>query len=136
MWVSQPTCADYAQSILIVDDDEDILELLAEGFKLYGFNVIKTQDGLGAWQHFKSESIDIVLTDIRMPGLNGIELSSRIRNHSPHAIIAVMTGGDPYIGKRLLNDGIADYFFTKPFAISSACKTLSIEAQSTSSIIF
>ena len=136
MRVNQPTCAESAQSILIVDDEENILELLAEGFKLYGLNVIKAQDGLGAWQHFKSGSIDIVLTDIRMPGLNGIELSSRIRNHSPNTIIAVMTGGDAEIGKKLLNDGLADYFFTKPFAISSVCKTLLMEAQSTSSIIF
>jgi two-component system, NtrC family, response regulator AtoC len=131
MTTSQPTCADDTQSILIVDDDKNILELLAEGFKLCGFNVIKAQDGLVAWQHFKNEPIDIVLTDIRMPGLNGIELSSRIRNHSPHTIIAVMTGGDADIGKRILNDGLADYFFTKPFAISSVCKILSLEAQTT-----
>lgn len=131
MRVSQSTCADRTQSILIVDDDENILELLAEGFNWCGFNVFKVQDGLGGWRLFKSESIDIVLTDIYMPGLDGIELSSRIRNHSPHAIIAVMTGGDADIGRKLLNDGLADYFFTKPFAITSVCKTLLLEAQTT-----
>ena len=131
MRVSQSTCADRTQSILIVDDDENILELLAEGFNWCGFNVFKAQDGLGGWRLFKSESIDIVLTDIYMPGLDGIELSSRIRNHSPHAIIAVMTGGDADIGRKLLNDGLADYYFTKPFAITSVCKTLLLEAQTT-----
>ena len=111
-------------TILIIDDDENILEILGEAFKQYGLNVIKAKNGLDGWHLFKSQEPEIILTDIWMPGIDGEELSYRIRNHSPKAIIGLMTGGDTDMGMKLLNSGIANYFFRKPFAISYVCKSL------------
>lgn len=112
------------QSILIVDDDEMILEILSKGFEMYGLNVFKAENGLDGWKFFKNKPVEIVLTDIRMPGLDGIELSKRIRNQSPHTKIALMTGGNADFATELLNDGTATYLFKKPFAINYVCKSL------------
>lgn len=122
---SKPRC--HPQSILIVDDNENILELLAESFKVFGLKVFKAGNGVDAWKIFKKWSIDTVLTDIRMPHMDGADLSRRIRDRSPQTTIAVMTGGDKDVATRLLNDGIADHYFAKPFAISYVLKILSTE---------
>ncbi|MGD9307899.1 MAG: response regulator [Desulfosarcina sp.] len=118
------------QSILIVDDDEMILEILSKGFEMYGLDVVIADNGLDGWELFKKNPVKIVLTDISMPGLDGIELSRRIRNASPNTTIALMTGGDAYIAAELLNDRTAKYLFTKPFAISDVCKSLIPDKQS------
>jgi len=117
-------CNDGIRSILIIDDDQYLLEVLVEAFKLYGLDVIKAKNGIDGWHLFESQPTDIVLTDINMPGLDGEELSYRIRDHSPDTVIAVMTGGFHDIGRKLFNDKIADYYFTKPFSISFACKAV------------
>jgi len=121
--------SDNTQSVLIIDDDEMILELIAEGFKMYGLKVFKADNGIEGWKIFEKEHIDIVLTDVRMPGLNGIELSLRIRNQSPNIIIALMTGSDGDVATELLNDGTVNYLFKKPFALSYVCKSLVTAAQ-------
>jgi YesN/AraC family two-component response regulator len=56
------------QSILIVDDDEIILDILSKGFEMYGLNVVKADNGLEGWNLFKNKPVKIVLTDISMPG--------------------------------------------------------------------
>jgi len=129
MLIIPPTYNVHTQSILIVDDEEMILEILSAGFRMYGLKVFKAENGLDGWHLFKKERIDITLTDIWMPGLDGIELSKRIRNQSPHTKIAVMTGGDADIAKKLLNDGTVNYHFRKPFDINYICKSLITKAQ-------
>lgn len=116
-----------ARSILIIDDNEMLLELLSKGFKMVGMDVFTADNGLDGWNLFKSDSVDVVLTDICMPGLDGIELSRRIRNASPNTTIAVMTGADDDTVRGLLADGIADHLFLKPFSLSSVCKFLFTE---------
>ena len=64
-----------------------------------------------------------------MPGLDGMELSKRIRNQSPHTRIALMTGCDTHVATELLNDGTVNYLFKKPFAVSSVYKSLITAAQ-------
>jgi DNA-binding response OmpR family regulator len=117
------------KSILIVDDDEMIVELLALGFQGIGFKVLKAENGLDAWNLFNREDIDFVLTDLQMPGMNGTELSHRIRNQSTSTTIAVMSGGETNAASELLRDRVADYFFPKPFSIKTICEVFAAEAQ-------
>lgn len=85
---------------------------------MFGLKVFNAGNGLDGWNLFNSEQIDIVLTDIRMPEIDGTELSHRIRNQSPCTKIAVMSGGDADVAIELVNNGTVDYFFTKPFALN------------------
>jgi DNA-binding response OmpR family regulator len=127
-----PTFCENKPSILIVDDNEIFLELLADAFKMFGLIVFTAKTGFDGLHLFKKEITSTVLTDIRMPGdLDGAELSCRIRKQSPHTTIAVMTGGDGEVGGKLLKNGTADYFCTKPFSLSYVCKTLLGEHQKT-----
>jgi len=118
-----------SKSILIVDDEGVIVDLLSVMFEKYGFKVFKAENGLDAWNLFKNKNIDFVLTDMMMPGLNGEELSHRIRNKSPFVKIGVMTGGETDVASGLLKDGTVDYFFLKPFDIKNVCMMLTEEAR-------
>jgi DNA-binding response OmpR family regulator len=117
-----------SKSILIVDDNGVILDLLAVMFEKYGFKVFKAENGLDGWNLFKNKDIDFVLTDLMMPGLNGQELSTRIRKQAPFVKIGMMTGGETDFAAGLLKDGTVDYFFTKPFDIKNVCMMLTEEA--------
>ena len=118
-----------SKSILIVDDDGVILDLLSVMFEKYGFKVLKAENGLDGWNLFKNKDIDFVLTDMMMPGLNGKELSHRIRKQSPLVKIGIMTGRETDVVAGLLKDGTVDYFFTKPFDIKNVCMMLTEEAR-------
>jgi len=125
MSFAQPTQSELKPSILIVDDDSIILEILGKGFNMCGFKVFTAENGVDALQLFKRERINIVLTDIYMPGkIDGTQLSTLIHRQSPDTTIAAMTGGNGEVGRILLKKGIVDHLFIKPFAISYACKTL------------
>ena len=126
-----PTLNASVKSILVVDDDSMLVELISLCFEKHGFRVFKANNGLDAWNLFENEGIDFVLTDLKMPGLNGKELSHRIRNQSPFIKIAIMTGGENDVATELLKDGTVNYFFPKPFKIISICKLLIAEAQVT-----
>jgi DNA-binding NtrC family response regulator len=113
------------RTILIVDDDDSILELLAEGFKMFGIEVLTATNAPDGFSIFKKEQIDTVLSDIRMPGdYDGTGLACRIRIRSPKTTIALMTGEDGGAGGDLVKKGIADYFFTKPFSLNDFCRTI------------
>jgi DNA-binding response OmpR family regulator len=118
-----------SKSILIVDDDGVILDLFSVMFEKYGFKVFKAENGLDGWNLFKNKDIDFVLTDMMMPGLNGKELSHRIRKQSPLVKIGIMTGRETDVVAGLLKDGTVDYFFTKPFDIKNVCMMLTEEAR-------
>jgi DNA-binding response OmpR family regulator len=117
--LTSPTLNASIKSILVVDDDCMLVELISLFIEKHAFRVFKAYNGLDAWNLFKIEDIDFVLADLQMPGLNGRELSHRIRNHSPFIKIAIMTGGAIDVAAELLKDGTADYFFPKPFNIKS-----------------
>ncbi len=129
MLVTLPIFNDRPPSVMIADDDGTILNLLAEGFEMFGCRVFTAENGLDAWDLFENRTIDIVLTDIRMPGIDGVQLSHRIRKRSPWVTIGVMTGGDADAATRLLEDGTVDHFFPKPFNLIDDCRSLTTEAQ-------
>ncbi|NLJ65064.1 MAG: response regulator transcription factor [Christensenellaceae bacterium] len=101
-------------NILICDDEQPIIDLL----KLYlhdeTYRIFEASDGLKALDILKKEAIDIILLDIMMPKLNGLDLIKRIRDsfHKPILIISARTS----LSDRLLAYDIgADDYITKPF---------------------
>ena len=72
-----------AAKILLVEDNADNFLVLAICLQIEGFNVEQAHDGLEAFQKLEDETFDVVVSDLRMPGLNGLELVGRIRDGSP-----------------------------------------------------
>jgi len=112
--------------ILVVDDNESIRIILAESLEYQGFRVSTAADGQRAWelvQHMPF-SYDLVLTDMQMPAMNGIELLSKIMMESPWIKVIVMTGGqDPDLKIKAELLGAFTVLF-KPFGVDQISQTL------------
>jgi len=78
-------------TIFIVDDDRYVLDSVASLLREYGFNIIPFNSGLEALRRFASEPVDLVLTDINMPGMTGIELLEKIRFLDNETPVLLMT---------------------------------------------
>jgi CheY-like chemotaxis protein len=85
-----------AERIVVVDDQEDVVEVLAEALALDGFNVRTARDGASALQAISEHAPLCVLTDVNMPGIDGFELARRLRAQygSELVLIAVTGWGD------------------------------------------
>ncbi|GMO33518.1 MAG: sigma-54 dependent transcriptional regulator [Termitinemataceae bacterium] len=103
--------------LLIVDDEKGIREGLAESLETDGYIVETASDGDAAWKRFQKGDIDLVITDLRMPGLSGDELLKRIKTESPGVPVIVLTGhGTVKDAVEAMRNGAWD-FLTKPIYI-------------------
>jgi len=100
------------KNILIVDDDETILHMLKRFFIREGFQVFVAKDGIEAMERLKVKNAAIVLTDLKMPSLSGIELIQFIRQNTKDTAIVVMTAyPEEWSGNEV------EAYFVKPFDI-------------------
>jgi signal transduction histidine kinase len=104
-------------SILVVDDENTIRELLYRLLRSKGYHVVTACDGEEALKVLKREQFDLLLSDIRMPGINGIELLEQAIVLAPHLLVIMMTGfGTIELAVNAMKKGAYD-FVTKPFMI-------------------
>ncbi|MFZ4601351.1 MAG: cell cycle two-component system response regulator CpdR [Caulobacterales bacterium] len=78
--------------ILLAEDDDSLRSFLALNLKRAGHEVEAYEDGDTAWAALERGAFDLLLTDIVMPGLDGIELARRAAEHAPHMKIVFITG--------------------------------------------
>lgn len=97
-------------TVLIVDDDRDHNRALAKIFERAGYGVSTAQDGQEALTRFMERPADLVITDLRMPRMNGLDLLRNIRAMSPHiAVIIVTAFGEWTTYMEAMNCGCVDY---------------------------
>ena len=102
------------KTILIVDDEKNIVSGLEEAFTLEGYSVLTAYDGKEAWDKVNTNNVDLVITDLRMPMMNGNELGERISSSYPMLPVIVLTGhGTIETAVESMRKGAVD-FFTKP----------------------
>lgn len=102
-------------SILVVDDEPDLGELVAFEFELLGARVQNSLNGREALEKIKSRNFDVVVSDIRMPGGDGVELLDRLRAHNlKMPALAFMTGYADITAEEAYHKG-AIAMFGKPF---------------------
>ena len=102
--------------ILLVDDEEDIREVLAIALADMGYRVLTAANGRRALELFREKNPMIVLTDIKMPGMDGIELLKTIKAENPYTQVIMITGhGDTDIAIKSLKFEAID-FITKPIS--------------------
>lgn len=102
--------------ILIIEDEEKLARFVELELKYEGYEVEKSYDGRSGLELVKSSSFDLVLLDIMLPGLNGIEVLRRIRRTSDIPVILI-TARDAVVDKVTGLDSGAEDYITKPFAI-------------------
>jgi two-component system, OmpR family, KDP operon response regulator KdpE len=104
------------QNILVVDDEPQITRVLKTTLSSRGYGVRTASDGDDALQIIKTWMPDLVITDLRMPNMDGLELCRHIRSNSNIPIIVLSVKGEDKIKVEALDAGADDYV-TKPFSI-------------------
>ncbi len=105
------------EKILVVDDDQSFRFLLEEALKKEGYEVTSAGSGEEALELFSREEFDVVTLDIKMPGMDGFEALSRIKEIKSGQIVVIITAyGAQRIAIEAVDKGAYDYF-TKPFDI-------------------
>lgn len=100
--------------LLLIDDEEPVREILELSLRSEGYEVIAAEDGQSGIGLFQRENPPIVLTDIKMPGMDGIEVLKRIKQIDPETEVIVITGhGDMDLAIQSLQLDASD-FITKP----------------------
>lgn len=112
------------KKILIVDDQQGIRLLLNEVFKNEGYETLLASNGVVAIQYFENNPIDCILLDMKIPGMNGLEILQHIKKINPLLPVIMMTGnGDTDLIRQAEELGISR-FFAKPFDIFEVRDTI------------
>ena len=103
-------------TILLVDDEESVQKLLTYPLERDGYRVVQARDGDEALARFDAENVDLVVLDVMLPRLDGLEVCKRLRARSTVPIV-MLTARDDELDKVLGLELGADDYITKPFSI-------------------
>lgn len=118
-----------AKRILIVDDEADILDMMKEMFTKSGYQVLTTESAEKALEILSVEKIMIMFLDLKLPGMNGIDLCRRIRESNHIAIIHALTGYVNIFGLIECRKAGFDEFFIKPVNIQTLLEAARIASK-------
>jgi phosphate regulon transcriptional regulator PhoB len=106
------------EKILIVEDDTDILEMVKYNLEKEGFRTVTTLNGVDSLRMLKTESPDLVILDLMLPGLDGLEVCKAIRRDEATAFLPIimLTAKSQEIDKIIGFEIGADDYITKPFS--------------------
>jgi len=102
--------------ILVVDDDLSLLKTTSQLLESVGFEVVAVEDGFAALTRLGAESFNLVITDLRMPGMMGDELVKCIRKKWPGLPIIMITGFPKEMEKSGMAEDDVDALVLKPYA--------------------
>jgi len=111
--------------VLIVDDNPNMSALLVEMMEIFDYSTVVASNGAEALRHIAEQEFSLVITDFRMPHMNGVELMNHIKNERPNLPVALITG---YSVEEFDEKDVrerADGFLSKPFMISEIESLLS-----------
>ncbi|MFH1288957.1 MAG: response regulator, partial [bacterium] len=101
--------------ILVVDDNEMMLNLVSDVLRNDGYSVVSTNAAFDALEKLRQEEYDLLITDIKMPHMSGLEIIKQLQQISPHTKAIVMTGfGGLETTQDAIKQGVYDYLL-KPF---------------------
>ena len=116
-----------AYSVLIVDDEEDLLDICVDSFEMENFKTFSATNGLLALEILKNQKVDVVVSDSFMPEMNGEELLDEIMKlEGPKPLFYLSTGAIDTDEKDLISKG-ATALISKPFDIDVMIETIKKE---------
>jgi two-component system, OmpR family, KDP operon response regulator KdpE len=104
-------------NILVVDDETQITRVLKTALSAKGYNIRTASDGVQALQEMRNWPPDLIITDLRMPNMDGLQLCQKVRAQSRIPIIVLSVKGEETIKVEALDAGADDYI-TKPFSVN------------------
>lgn len=114
-----------AGSVLLIEDSSEVRDFLREILARDGYEVKLADDGNRAWQIINSETFDLIISDLDLPGMNGEELFARMRERSIDTPV-LFTSGVSMIKEKINMDGFSGCrILTKPFEIKEIEKAIS-----------
>lgn len=114
--------------ILIVDDEPQITRVLRTTLQSNGHEVMVAEDGVDALARFAKERPELVITDLAMPGMDGIELTRSIRQQSQTPVIVLSVRNQDAAKVAALDEGADDYI-TKPFSIQELLARVRVQSR-------
>jgi DNA-binding NtrC family response regulator len=112
-------------TLLVVDDDPGIVKALQRLVRHDGYRVLTASDAEEALRVVSSEPVDIVLSDIDMPGMSGLELMVRLRRNHPGVVRLLLTGRATLaMAVEAINEGEVYRFMTKPWEVADLREVL------------
>jgi two-component system, OmpR family, response regulator RegX3 len=105
------------EKILVVDDEQAIVDAVSYALRAAGFEVDEFGDGESALEAARSAPYDVLVVDVRLPGLSGIEITRRLRGESDVPIL-MLTAMDAEVDRVLGLEAGADDYVTKPFSVA------------------
>jgi CheY-like chemotaxis protein len=115
---------DNTELVLIVEDEPDLMDVASALFISMGYEVITASNSREALNLLATREIDILFTDVIMPGMNGIELATQAHEHYPHVRV-ILASGYPLPALRLEDANLEDFIFVgKPYRLSDLARAL------------
>ena len=102
--------------ILVVDDEPQITRMLRASLQSSGYEVLVANNGADAYKHLLAERPDLIITDLAMPEMNGLELTQAVRRVAQTPIIVLSVRANDQMKVTALDEGADDYL-TKPFSM-------------------
>ena len=103
-------------SVLIVDDEPAMLGILERVLSSEGYRILTAQSPAAALKILDAGGVDLMLSDVEMPEMSGLELLARVRRSHPDVVRILLTGGASFESAvRAINDGEVYRYLTKPF---------------------
>jgi DNA-binding response OmpR family regulator len=120
---------DTAGSVLVVDDAPQICKALSDVLTASGYSVRTAPSGERALQIMESSEFDLMITDLKMSGMSGMDLIARVKERAPHLSIVILSGyGDMDDVIKAMRAGITDYL-KKPFSIDEVLDVVKREVK-------
>jgi PAS domain S-box-containing protein len=118
------TRRDTTELVLIVEDEPDLMDVASALFISMGYEVITASNSREALNLLATREIDILFTDVIMPGMNGVELATHAHEHYPHVRV-ILASGYPLPALKLEDANLEDFIFVgKPYRLSDLARAL------------
>ncbi len=108
-------------TILIAEDDPAVREFVSRALVHMGHDVTAVDDGYQALQMMSDGGYDLLITDVKMPGVDGIELSQQVVRNRPNLPVLIMTGYAEECHRLEVQSGRVTKLITKPFTLKEIC---------------